>query len=91
MVEAHCCSICCTFFSLFAALFLFVVSSLLGNHYRYIHMAGDMGEMSKNVSTAGIIYLVIGVISVAFWVRGVMRVKNAATGEAQQLDPNGTQ
>ena len=35
---------------------------------RYIHMEGDLAEMGKQVTYAGIIYLVIAVVSVFCWV-----------------------
>ena len=35
-----CCSICCTGFSIFAALFLFVLAALMKGHYPYLHVHG---------------------------------------------------
>jgi len=35
-----CCSICCTGFSIFAALFLFVLAGAMKSHYPYMHVHG---------------------------------------------------
>lgn len=35
-----CCSICCTGFSIFAALFLFILASAMKSHYPYMHVHG---------------------------------------------------
>ena len=35
-----CCSICCTMFSIFAALFLFILASAMKSRYPYMHVHG---------------------------------------------------
>lgn len=69
-----CCPICCTFFSIFAALFLFVIAGLMNNDYHYIHMEGNMPQLSKSVTYAGLMYLLAAVISVAVWVKRAIKL-----------------
>lgn len=69
----HCCAICCTLFSIFGALFLFVVAGLMNQDYHYLHIPGDMPHLSKSTTYAGIFYLITAVISVVFWIRGAMK------------------
>jgi len=75
------CSVCCTFFSIFGALFLFVVASLMRSNYRYIHISPIEGEdlpsMSKQVTYAGFFYLVCGLVSLCYWNKGNMAKKDA--------------
>ena len=118
-----CCPICCTLFSVFAALFLFVVAAAMKNHYHYLNIegacrqypttaaelaqhekfprvltmavmagvsfiracplctpashAGDLNELSKGVTYAGLVYLVFALIAMFFWVRGVVRTSRS--------------
>jgi hypothetical protein len=68
------CSVCCTFFSMFGALFLFIVAGLMRSNYRYIHIVPGVGEdlpgMSGPVTYAGILYLLIGIYSLCGWMGG---------------------
>lgn len=70
-----CCSICCTGFSIFAALFLFVLAALMKGHFPYLHVHGDMGLMSKNVMYAGLVYLAFALVAMTFWVKGVLLLR----------------
>jgi hypothetical protein len=52
-----CCSVCCTGFSIFAALFLFILASLMKNDYPYLHIEGacagqGAGSRSSSRSSA---------------------------------------
>ena len=147
-----CCSICCTLFSIFAALFLFVLASAMKNHYPYMHvhgastgvavsarrrdetrawralvftrahgtrrlerpagrrplgttaassittacchfipflaaLAGDMNMMSKGVTYAGLAYLAFALLSMVFWIKGIMQLRSpvasASYGQVQ--------
>jgi hypothetical protein len=59
----------CTLFGIFGALFLFTVASLMNQEYHYIHMQGNMAELSKSVTYAGAIWFAIAAISVGFMVK----------------------
>ena len=59
---------------LFYPLALPFLSPLPSPLCRYIHIAGDLGELSKSVTYAGIIYLAFAVLSVIAWVRKAMKV-----------------
>lgn len=154
-----CCSVCCTLYSIFAALFLFVLASAMKSRYPYMHVhgacmrggrarglgaprsaagswpdragwggscprcvrpviaealqrstrrlaafqqldsrsrpaapprllpaphppsrpAGDMNMMSKAVTYAGLAYLAFALLSMFFWVKGVVSLRPAAT------------
>jgi hypothetical protein len=67
----HCCSVCCAVFSLFAALFLFGIASLMKIDYPYMHMEGDLQGLSIPVTYAGVFYLACSIISLFFWCRGM--------------------
>lgn len=43
--------------------------------YAYLHMPGDVIELSKPVAYAGLIYLGTALLSIIFWVRGNMKRK----------------
>lgn len=68
-------AVCCTFFSVFGAFFLFCLSGLMSIDYAYLHMPGDVIELSKPVAYAGLIYLGTALLSIIFWVRGNMKRK----------------
>lgn len=36
-----CCSICCSFFSIFGALFLFALAAAMKAHHPYLHVHGE--------------------------------------------------
>ena len=68
------CSVCCTFFSLFGAVFLFSISAMMRANYRYIHidpaLAGPgitLPALSTSVSYAALLYLIMGVVSLCYW------------------------
>ena len=56
-------------FGIFGALFLFTIAGLMNQDYHYIHMTGNMPELSKSVTYAGAIWFVIAAISVGLWVK----------------------
>jgi hypothetical protein len=78
------CSVCCTFFSLFGALFLFSVASMMRSNYRYIHIKPPVGSgldlpgLSTSVSYAALLYLILGLVSLSYWTKG-----NAAKRDAE--------
>ena len=67
------CAVFCTFFSLTGALMLFVVGSLINQHYPYIHIPGDTGVLSQQTVYAGLLYLIVAAISLYYWLKGARR------------------
>jgi hypothetical protein len=47
------CPVCCSFFASFGSLFLFLIASLMRNHYPYIHIEGDLDKLATPVAYAG--------------------------------------
>ena len=65
------CSVCCTLFSIFGAIFLFSVSAMMRANYRYIHISPPVGSgldlhgLSTSVSYAALLYLIFGLVSLS--------------------------
>ena len=79
------CSVCCTFFSIFGAMFLFAIASLMRSKYRYIHIQptaeADLPELSRSVTYAAFLYLLCGLYSMAYWVKGNVAKRDALLAE----------
>lgn len=74
---------CCTFFSVFGALFLFSVAAMMRANYRYVHIDAslsgtDLPGLSSSVSYAAMLYLIMGLVAMCYWSKG-----NAAKRDAE--------
>jgi len=82
------CSVCCTFFSLFGALFLFSIASMMRSNYRYIHITPPVGSgldlpaLSTSVSYDALLYLILGLVSLSYWTKGNQAKKDAELAAA---------
>ena len=82
------CSVCCTFFSIFGAIFLFSISAMMRANYRYIHIAPppgsglDLHGLSTSVSYAALLYLIIGLYSLSYWTKGNQAKRDAELAAA---------
>lgn len=62
-------NVICAIFAIFGALFLFILAGLMNSDYPYVHMAGNMPNLSMSVSYAGVIYFLLAVVCVGLWAR----------------------
>jgi len=63
------------------------VAGLLNSHYPYIHIPGNTATLSQQTVYAGLVYLVLAIVSIIFWVRGAQRTGqlSRSSGQFQQV------
>jgi hypothetical protein len=65
----------------------FRLAGLLNSHYPYIHIPGNTATLSQQTVYAGLVYLVLAIVSIVFWVRGAQRTGqlSRSSGQFQQV------